>query len=224
MSEKGAKTPMKTTLIALAAFVAGSLLILPLAAQTGIFDTLYVDTDAILPVNSIQEAEIDIDNAPTAGNEFFLRWDTSDGLVWSKIGFMSADWSDFSGATTTNTNCPATAGGLTDDNGRSAAIAAPSGFNYTNVFTREVAVGEYINRLSYDMTFSVASFTGITVGVQYLPASGGPNVTLASLPAGTYTAGLRVTGISSVLDAGFVNVWPRFGNFCVDISSIEIIV
>ena len=34
---------MKTTLIALAAFVAGSLLVLPLAGQTGIFDSLFVD-------------------------------------------------------------------------------------------------------------------------------------------------------------------------------------
>ena len=72
---------MKTTLIAVAAFVAGSLLILPLAAQTGIFDSLFVDTtltvtgDTDLADDSIQEAEIDIDNAPT--DDYLLQWDAT---------------------------------------------------------------------------------------------------------------------------------------------------
>ena len=80
---------MKTLLIAVAAFVSGSLIILPLAAQTGIFDSLFVDTtltvtgDTVLAADSIQEAEIDIDNAPT--DDYFLQWDQTAGKpMWGR--------------------------------------------------------------------------------------------------------------------------------------------
>ena len=153
---------MRTWLIALAAFVAGSLLILPLAAQTGIFDSLFVDAtltvtgDTDLADDSIQEAEIDIDNAPT--NLYFLQWDQAAGKpTWAEIGF---DTATFSGAPDTSAGtCPTTAGGV-DANGPWAALRPNS--QAVSIFA--TASKPFLN---YDLTLMIDQ-SGSTTSVERL--------------------------------------------------------
>ena len=143
---------MKIVLIALAGFVAGSMLVLPLAAQTGIFDSLFVDTrltvtgDTVLAADSIQEAEIDIDNAPT--DDYFLQWDQASGKPqWAEIGFNRGDWSSRGNASNA---CPDTPGD-TAGSGRAINLTGINDSDWPITTATLLTTAEPV--LQYDLTF-----------------------------------------------------------------------
>ena len=192
------------------------MLVLPLAGQTGIFDSLFVDTrltvtgDTVLADDSIQEAEIDIFTAPT--DNYIFRWDANEGKpAWEPIGFDTADWSS---ATTTASNCPITAGGP-NSNGPSATVGRFA--NSVDLRVTSVLVNAAQPYLNYDVT--VLATTGNKRVHQF--DSDGTHTLLAS---GSGDGQVRISGQTAVLPSGTVSVQLGTSSsnvfFCPDISSI----
>ena len=111
-----------------------------------VYRRLSVVVDVRLPANSIQEAEIDIDNAPT--DDFVLTWDDQAGKpTWRTIGFDSSDWSGFTFPTTfIPPVCPTVAGGsLITDRGYLMSWLRP--------ILSAILVTDRKSYLNYDYTF-----------------------------------------------------------------------
>ena len=215
---------MKNFLIALAGFVAGSMLVLPLAAQTGIFDSLFVDTrltvtgDTVLAADSIQESEIDIDNAPT--DDYFLQWDQASGKPqWAEIGFNRGDWS--SRGDTFNANCPDTPGDTNAGNGELINFSSSNDPDWPINTATLLTTAEPV--LQYDLTFK--EIGGFSPHVQLRIGS---NTGVETLLADVFIANatfIRATGTSSPQAAGPVSAWIARASLpfslCTEISSVS---
>ena len=234
---------MKTSLIAVAAFVSGSLLLIPLAAQTGIFDALFVDgtiraedvvvtddvtvTDdltvsgnALLPSNSIQEAEIDIDNAPT--DDYFLQWDQTSGKpTWQEIGFDIGDWSNLDSSP--SANCPDSVGSTTAGSGPWGLLNFNADLSIWEMTSVLAVASKPV--LTYDITYLGTQ----AITVLYIQHNGGEKTLLfqSTAASGTFR---RVTGISTSLESGPVavlfgrRITPNVAVYiCTAISSVAMV-